>query len=207
MKLSLACAASLALGASAYLDHISWEDGGEALDLALELEAALAKDAEYLEQWTSGTDMERLELRRRMDAYSYFYTDAPTYAPVESTPEPTPNPTPEPTPKPTPSPTPLPGDPSAAPVFAPTAKPTPEPTPKPTPKPTPAPTPAPTPRPTPRPSPEPTPEPTSAPTVGAVESGCEDSTSWFYDDEPDKNCAHVATKSVQRRLTPQLLPI
>ena len=64
MKLSLACAASLALGASAYLDQISWEDGGEALDLALELEAALAKDAEYLEQWTSGTDMERLELRR-----------------------------------------------------------------------------------------------------------------------------------------------
>ena len=111
MKLSLACAASLALGASAYLDHISWEDGGEALDLALELEAALAKDAEYLEQWTSGTDMERLELRRRMDAYSYFYTDPPTYAPA---PQPTANPTDKPTPKPTPSPTPLPGDPSAA---------------------------------------------------------------------------------------------
>ena len=61
------------------------------------------------------------------------------------------------------------------------------------------------PAPTPKPSREPTAKPTSAPsakpsaapatpvpTVGTVESGCEDSTSWYYGGNPEKGCARVA---------------
>ncbi|KAH8058017.1 cupin-like domain-containing protein [Aureococcus anophagefferens] len=63
----------------------------------------------------------------------------------------------------------------------------------------PAPTPKPSREPTAKPTSAPTSKPTSAPivatpvpTVGTVESGCEDSVSWFYGGNPEKGCARVA---------------
>ena len=60
------------------------------------------------------------------------------------------------------------------------------------PAPTPKPSREPTAKPTSAPTAKPTSQPAPSPTVGAIETGCEDSTSWFYGGNPEKGCARVA---------------